>query len=373
MLLDLTYVACLGSLIWMIILLLPWQPWRTTERLEIQDKILDGDLSELTVLIPARNEADCIAKTMLSLNQQGRNLNIILIDDGSTDNTAAIAKDTSQQNLIVVSGKPLADGWTGKLWAMQQGSQYVKTRYVLLLDADIDLKPGFICSLFAKVKHKNYDLASVMVQLRMQSFWEKLLIPAFVYFFKLLYPFKLGNSPRSRIAVAAGGCILLKTAKLHEIGGFETLKSALIDDCTLAKLIKRAGGRTWMGLTRDATSHRAYATLQPIWDMVARTAFTQLYYSWSLLILCTALMLIMFCLPPVMLFMPINIDIKIWLVGGIGCMLFCYSPMLHYYRRHLIWNLFLPVIAILYLSMTWTSALRYVRGQRSLWKGRIYS
>ena len=205
----------------------------------------------------------------------------------------------------------------------------------------------------------------------MMNFIERLLMPAFIFFFKLLYPFGLANKPQSRIAAAAGGCILVETQALRSTGAFANLHNALIDDCTLAAHIKRAGLRTYIGLSHAARSHRGYHALQPIWEMVARTAFTQLKYSLSLLIVCTVLMTSMFWAAP---FAFLLSSVEAYTVSALAwmAMLFTYAPTLTYYHRSPLWGLALPAIGTLYLAMTWTSALRYWRGERARWKDRHY-
>jgi hopene-associated glycosyltransferase HpnB len=223
-----------------------------------------------------------------------------------------------------------------------------------------------------KLIDEKLALVSIMAQLRMESFWEKLLVPAFVYFFKLLYPFAVGNDPRSNLGVAAGGCILLRSDSLRMIGGFNAIRSAIIDDCSLARKIKDSGGRTWIGLSHSVRSHRAYTRLSNFWEMVERTAFTQLNYSSRLLLATTFLMLLAFWLPWAGLFSP-YLAVRIVSIFGVCAMTLSYLPMLRYYRRSILWAPMLPLISGLYLLMTWSSARRYWRGERSEWKGRVYA
>ena len=277
-------MAGLGSLIWVSILLLPWRPWSTRERLSVGSCDARADVSAVTVLIPARNEADTIARTIGSLNDQGGGLKIVLVDDQSTDGTGEIARQTSRQELEVVCGQALPEGWAGKLWALEQGRSRVQTPLILLLDADIQIGPGLIAALLKKMQTESYDLVSIMAHLRMRTFWENLLVPAFIYFFKLLYPFAIGNSKKNKFGVAAGGCILLRRDALEKIGGFGALRGALIDDCTLARKFKESGFSTWIGLSHDVVCYRGYSNLGSIWNMVARSAFTQLHYSTATLL-----------------------------------------------------------------------------------------
>jgi hopene-associated glycosyltransferase HpnB len=361
--------ALSGLCIWGIILLLPWRPWSTRETLDADADTIPGiDLSRITVLVPARNEADVIEQTLQGLASQGQGLKIILIDDQSTDQTSAIAFKTGTPDLNIVPGQTLPEGWSGKLWALEQGRKEIKTDLVLLLDADIRLLPGTLRALMQKLDRDQLDLVSLMAHLDMQGFWGKLLIPAFVFFFKLLYPFNLSNSPTSRVAAAAGGCILVKKSVLDRISAFTSLRNALIDDCALARRIKDNGGRTWIGLTHSAVSLRPYHDLKGIWDMVARSAFTQLRYSCVLLMLCTLLMAVAFLLPllTVLALEPVGI-------ATLVLMVLSYLPTLKYYGIQPLWGCLLPVTGVLYLGMTWSSACRHLYRKGTTWKGRRYN
>ena len=360
-----------GLLIWVAIFLLPWRPWSTRESFDNQEskKI---DVSDITVLIPARNEAETIRQTLAALKRQGKGLRVVLVDDQSTDKTTKLANDVKLENLLIVPGKPLAEGWSGKLWALEQGRSHIKTRFLLLLDADIELKSGVIPALINKAKENELKMVSLMAHLKMESQWEKLLMPAFIFFFKLLYPFHLSNKPDSKIAAAAGGCILLETQVLEELGGFSCIKDALIDDCSLAKQVKQKGYKTWTGLTHSAISTRSYDTLSSIWQMVARTAYTQLFYSPLLLLLCTLLMFAAFGLPLAALLQTQN---NIFFAGLciLTLQIICYLPTLRYYSLSPLYALSLPFIGILYLVMTWSSAYQYYFGKGACWKDRHYN
>ncbi|MDH3898627.1 MAG: glycosyltransferase [Deltaproteobacteria bacterium] len=368
----LTLFAITGAAIWLTILLLPWRPWSTNEVLDVSSPLPEVDLGDITVLIPARNEAETIKATLPALTAQGRGLNIILIDDQSSDGTGQVARKAVDENLLIIKGKSLPSGWTGKLWALEQGRSHIRTSFTLLLDADIEPLPGIIGELKRAMQERDVQLISLMAELRMHTFWEKLLMPAFIYFFKLLYPFRLSNTGTSRVAAAAGGCILLETRLLHEIGGFDSLRGELIDDCALARRIKTLGYKTWIGLTHSVRSIRPYEKLRTIWEMVARTAFTQLNYSGLLLALCTAIMVLSFVVPGLGLFLPSGMA-KFFSALGLAIMILCYLPTLKFYGLPGRWALALPLIGILYLAMTWTSAMRYWLGGGSHWKGRAYS
>ncbi len=343
------FLVVAASLGWVALLLAPWRPWGTGERLEAVGGSFENNLRDITVLIPARNETAVIERTLAALRSQGEGFLAILIDDQSSDGTVALAQSLLIPGLTILSGSPLPAGWTGKLWALEQGWRHVKSNFVLLLDADIELEQGVLPALRQKIEER--DLVS---------------------FFKLIYPFRLGNDPRSRVAVAAGGCILLRCTALQNIGGFEPLRMAIIDDCSLAKKIKETGGRTWTGLSRSVRSHRPYERLSDFWEMVARTAFTQLRYSVWLLLATTFLMFLGFWMPLIGLSL-LPASAKGFAVIGVMAMMISYLPTLRYYRRSVFWALALPLIGGFYLLMTWSSAFRFWQGKRSQWKGRVYA
>jgi hopene-associated glycosyltransferase HpnB len=354
------------------LILVPWRAWSTNENLEPGADRVEPDLSDVTVLIPARNEAAVIERTLAALKKQGSGLRVILVDDQSTDETAALALAALPTGLEVCKGSPLPSGWTGKLWALEQGWQNTRTDLVLLLDADIELETRMIPALRRKLIDEELDLVSIMAWLRMECFWEKLLAPAFIYFFKLLYPFSIGNKPSSSLGVAAGGCILVRSEVLRRTGAFLSLRGAIIDDCSLAGKVKESGGRTWIGLSHSVRSHRSYPRLSSFWEMVERTAFTQLRYSIWLLLVTTFLLVLVFWFPWSGIFSS-SVAIRSLALVGVCAMLCCYLPTLRYYRRSILWAPLLPLIGGLYLLMTWSSALLYWRGKRSEWKGRIYA
>ena len=363
--------TALSALLWLTVLVLPWRPWSTAERLDIRADDTPVDLSDITVLIPARDEASCIADTLRALQAQGNIARIVLVDDQSSDGTAEVARSIGLTNLQVLAGAPLPAGWSGKLWALEQASAQVETPYTLLLDADIELAPRALAALKTLMQNGELALASVMATLHMGNAWEKLLLPPFIYFFKLIYPFALSNRPRSPIAAAAGGCVLLRTDALRAIGGFSSLREAIIDDCTLAKRVKRQGGRTWLGLSREVRAIRPYATLANIWNMVARTAYTQLRYSKALLAVCTLMLGLSFIAPVAGLLCGDSATIAAALVALVA-MSWSYRPTIKFYGLHPLWVASLSFAACLFLAMTWTSAWRYWNGERSRWKNRSY-
>jgi hopanoid biosynthesis associated membrane protein HpnM len=240
------------------------------------------------------------------------------------------------------------------------------------MDADIELKPGIVGCLREYMRRHEVAFISLMAAPMMSNFWEKLLMPAFVYFFKLLYPFYLSNSGKSKVAAAAGGCILMQSRLLDEIGGFAAIKDELIDDCSLARRIKSKGHKTWIGLTHSACSIRPYLQLRQIWNMVTRTAFTQLRYSIGLLLTCTVLMVFAFVMPVAGLFFTASTAQYLALAACMA-MAVSYLPTLKFYGRSPVWVASLPLVGMLYLAMTWNSALRYFRGERAHWKDRSYN
>jgi hopene-associated glycosyltransferase HpnB len=361
--------AC-SALIWLIILLLPWMPWRNTEVLVIKETEEYPDLSDVTVVIPARNETEVIRATLDALTRQGKGLRVILVDDRSEDDTAEVAKGVKDLDLTILRGAELPQGWSGKIWALRQGVAQVSTRLTLLLDADIELGENVIYSLKGKMIEDERQFVSIMASLRMHTGWEKLLMPAFIYFFKMLYPFRLTNSKYKSFASAAGGCVLLETKLFREIGGLEMIKGAVIDDCALAKEVKKAGFRIWIGQSQVVRSMRAYKSLGVIWNMIARSAYSQLNYSLSLLILVTIVLLIMFWAPLMGVLIPAA-RIRLLGISALLMMTITYLPTIRYYRLGLGWSLLLPLAGTLYLGMTWSSALRYWRGEKTRWKGRV--
>ncbi len=342
--------------------------WRIREVLDANDT---GNVrcDEVTALIPARNEADVLSDCLRAVVPQvGRT---VVIDDESTDTTAVAA---ARPGVELVRGASSPPGWSGKLWALQQGLERVETRWVLLLDADIGIALGLVATMRDRAVASDTGLLSLMARLPMTSPVERWLIPPFVYFFRLVYPFRHANAPGSGFAAAAGGCVLVRREALQRAGAFASLRDAIIDDCTLAQRVKDAGFATWIGLTHSAVGLRGYDGPGAIWRMVARTAFTQLRYSPWLLLVCTLLLALMFWAPTVVLAAGgAGWGIAQWLsLGAVGLMFASFVPLLRFYRLSPVWALTLPFAATAYMAMTWGSALSYWRGIRSHWKGRTY-
>jgi hopene-associated glycosyltransferase HpnB len=368
--------SAVALLAWLGVLLAPHRPHRVGERLDADPTAAD-DLTAVAVLIPARDEATEIGRTLAALALQGRGLEVVVVDDQSSDDTRGAAERAAAPGLAlrVVDGRPLPEGWAGKLWALEQGLAVVDRPHVLLLDADIELAPRTVPALLAKLRERDATLVSLLAELRCEAFFERLLSPAFVFFFKLLYPFAWSNDAAKRTAAAAGGCMLVRADALRQIGGFAAVRGALIDDCTLAAALKRHRPPIWLGLTHSVRSLRAYATLGDFWRMVERSAFTQLRYSVWLLLLATVLMLVTLLAPVAGVLVGAAAgDLRVALVScaawlSLGA---AYRPVVAFYRLPAAWTLTLPFAAALFLAMTWTSAIGYWRGRRARWKARDY-
>jgi len=369
----------LTLVIWVYLVLARGGFWRITPA----DPALDVKASavNIAVIIPARNEADVVGRAIRSLLQQSghHQIHIFLVDDASTDGTAQAARaaaiaEGQAQNLTVVSGSPLPPGWSGKLWAMQQGiEQTAKTApdFFLFTDADIEHAPDSIATLVSIAQAGPYDMASFMVKLHCQSVAEKLLIPAFVYFFFKLYPPAWIANPRRSEAGAAGGCILIRPAALEKAGGIAAIRQEVIDDCSLAARVKRNGGRLWLGASATTRSIRPYQGFSGIGRMISRSAFNQLRHSNLLLLLSILGMAATYLLPLALVFAahsiaPAALGGAAWLL-----MVLSYFPVLRLYRLNPSWALALPVAAVFYVGATFHSAWKYWMGEGGEWKGRI--
>jgi len=324
----------------------------------------------VAIVIPARDEAATIQACIAACAEQDYpgEFQIYLVNDHSTDGTAELAREASPA-VHIVHAAPLPGGWTGKLWAVHCGLQQARSfqpDYVLLTDADIIHSRETLTGLVARAERKNLDIASYMVHLRCESFAEKALIPAFVYFFFQLYPPRWIEDPHSSTAGAAGGCILIRNSALQRIGGIASIKGELIDDCALALRVKQSGGNIWLGITSASASIREYNTFAEIRRMISRTAFTQLNYSVWLLAM-TVLGLVVTYIVPLLLVAAGDIPAT----AAFALMATSYVPMLSFYRRSPLWAVALPLIAIFYTAATIDSALRHWRGAGGEWKGRF--
>jgi hopene-associated glycosyltransferase HpnB len=370
-------VASIALAIWLYLLLARGAFWRCTER----DDWAPAEppaWPPVAAVVPARNEADCIGDSIGSLLAQNYRglLTVILVDDDSYDGTAEIARRVANgdERLRVVRSRSLPAGWTGKLWAVKQGIDAAAALpqapdYVLLTDADIVHASDSVSRLVAHAERNRLVLTSLMVKLHCESFAERATIPAFVFFFQMLYPFSCVNKRRSTVAAAAGGCMLVRSDIVRKAGGIEVVRAALIDDCALAKVLK-AHGPIWLGLTERVRSIRRYPALADIRRMVARSAYAQLRYSPLVLLATVAGMALTYLVPPLMAIFGSGAARMIG-AGTWGLMFIAFQPTLRFYRLSPLWGLALPAIALQYLLFTLDSAYQYVRGQGGSWKGRM--
>jgi hopene-associated glycosyltransferase HpnB len=335
--------------------------------------------ARVVAIIPARDEADLIGDTVRSLLQQINvvPLQLIVVDDASTDGTAEAATGAASvinasERLLVVRGAALPTGWSGKLWAMSQGVKAaapLQADYLLFTDADIHHEPDALATMVARAESDQLDLLSYMVELRAQTLAEKLLVPAFVFFFFMLYPPKWIASSRARTAGAAGGCMLMRPRALATMGGLEAIRSALIDDCALARAAKSAGAHIWLGLTRRARSTRPYGSFGAVGRMISRTAFNQLRHSYLLLGATLAGLCLTYLVPPILL---LSLDPRSIALGVSGWLLMslAYWPIVRFYRLPAAWVLTLPAVAVFYAAATAHSAVQYGLHRGGQWKGR---
>jgi hopene-associated glycosyltransferase HpnB len=334
----------------------------------------------VVAVVPARNEAGVIADAIRSLLQQdfAGAIHVILVDDGSTDGTGTVAAEAAASigaaaRLSVIRGAPLASEWSGKVWAMSQGvnaAAGLAPDYLLFTDADIHHDPTNVAALVTLAEAQHRDLVSYMVRLHVASLAEKLLIPAFVFFFLKLYPPAWIASGAARSAGAAGGCILITPAALERAGGLRTIRSQIIDDCALARAVKGSGGSIWLGLTRSAHSTRPYGSAADIGRMISRTAFNQLQHSYALLAATIIALFFTYLLPPLLLLSghapAIALGAAAWVLMAVA-----YVPLLAFYDLSPLWGLCLPAVALFYAGATVHSALQYRRGRGGQWKGRV--
>lgn len=371
-------IALLSLAIWLVLLFGRGVFWRAT-----LDPLPAPPASwpEIIAVVPARDEAAVVGDAVASLLRQDYPgaFRVVLVDDHSTDGTGEQAKIAARavgqgDRLTVLGARDLPPGWSGKLWALAEGVRQERDMgstpaFYLFTDADIVHHPTNLRELVSRIEAEKLDMASLMVLLRCHSFAERMLIPAFVFFFAMLYPFRWSNDRRKSIAAAAGGCILIRRTAYERAGGYEAIRNELIDDCALAREVKK-GGPIWLGLTQQTRSLRAYPRVGDIWRMVARTAYTQLQYS-PLLLAGTVLgMAVTYVAPPVLAVFGWGLAA---LVAGIAwvAMAVAFLPMLRFYGRSWVWAPLLPVIAGVYLLATVDSARRHWRGKGGEWKGRV--
>lgn len=387
--------SALAAIAWIYLLAGHGGYWRTDQRLPALGAS-PASWPSVTAVVPARNEAAVLPLTLPTLLGQDYpgQLEVVLVDDESSDGTAEVAASLSQQArrgsapdraVRVVRGVPGPPGWAGKVWAMEQGFRAAAdAEYVLCTDADIAYAPGVVVALVRAARAGDRVLVSQMALLCTDTFWERLLMPAFVYFFAMLYPFRRVNKTGSRTAAAAGGCMLVRREALAAAGGLERIRAARIDDVALGQLLKRApaAGRCWLGLTTQVTSRRPYSGLSEVWDMVARSAYTQLRYSRAALAGTVLGLAWLYLLPVAATLAGLVIAIGrtgpaapgIWLfavgLAGWTIMSVTYLPTLRLNRLSALRAPGLPLIAVLYAAMTVSSAWRHQTGRGGEWKGR---
>jgi hopene-associated glycosyltransferase HpnB len=384
-------LAGFSLLAWLVLLGARGGFWLTRERLDDPPAPRAGLWPAVAAVVPARNEAAFIGESLASLLDQDYpgELSIVLVDDGSSDGTARVAAETAAARsaagrLAIVRGEPLPTGWVGKVWAMAQGVEAARTAapaadLLWFTDADILHDPQNLRRLVAKAETEGRDLVSLMVLLRCVTVWERLLIPPFVFFFRKLYPFAWVNDPHRGTAAAAGGCVLLRRSVLEGTGGLHRIRDTLIDDCALARLVKREGGEgrpssLWLGLTRWARSLRGYDDLRGIWAMVARSAYAQLGHSPIMLGATVLGMGLIYLVPAlVALTIPLHGNGTAALLAALAWALMAgaIAPTLRLYGQPLVLAILLPAAAFLYVLMTLDSARAHRLGRGGAWKGRV--
>ncbi|NUT26501.1 MAG: glycosyltransferase [Streptomyces sp.] len=373
-----------GSLAaWLWLLLCQGLFWRTDVRLPRRTE--PDAWPSVCVVVPARDEAAVLPASLPSLLAQEYpgHAEVFLIDDGSSDGTGDLARELARRHgglpLTVDSpGEPPAD-WTGKLWAVRHGIGLARARepeYLLLTDADIAHAPDSLRELVAAARTGDFDVVSLMARLRVESLWERLVVPAFVYFFAQLYPFRRIGRKGARTAAAAGGCVLLRAEAAERAGIPDAIRHAVIDDVALARAVKGGGGHIWLGLAERVDSVRPYPRLGDLWRMVSRSAYAQLRHNPLVLAGTVAGLALVYLVPPVAVVVgAVGGDTATAALGGAAWLVMAgtYLPMLRYYRQPPWLAPLLPFTAFLYLLMTVDSAVQHYRGRGAAWKGRTYT
>ena len=373
-------LALLSLIVWFVLAFLWGSFWRVWDAdADHTDTPPPKDWPRVAAVIPARNEAASIAAVVAAMAEQDYpgEFSVIVVDDHSDDGTRDLARTAAMRSgagdrVRIISAPALASGWTGKLWALNSGVAAAASslpQFLWFTDADVVHARDALRRLVARAEREAVDLASLMVLLKSSTFAERLLIPPFLYFFLMLYPPDWTADPRSTTAGAAGGSILIRYAALERVGGVAIIRSEIIDDCSLARVVKRSGGKIWMGLTRRSASLRSYTGFSEIRDMIARTAFTQLGYS-ALRLVGTIFGLALAFLVPI--FFTFASQARIWLPALLAWCLMTASflPTVTFYRLSPLWAPFLPVSALFYSYGTALSAVRYWLGRGGQWKGR---
>ncbi|HVZ07362.1 glycosyltransferase [Rhodopila sp.] len=365
-----TLLAVMSLAIWVYLLLGHGRFWQSGPDLPHRHP---ATAPSVAVVVPARDEAPVIRESLHSLLAQdyAGPFHVILVDDGSSDGTGDIARALGDPRLTVLTGAARPARWSGKLWAVHQGIEAAGAADLLLLtDADIVHDPSHLASLLAQAESGGLDMVSEMVRLACDSWAERALVPAFVFFFQLLYPFTWVNKPSCRTAAAAGGTILVRRQALERVGGIAGVRGALIDDVALAKAIKRVGP-IWLGHATQARSVRPYPGMGDIWRMITRTAYVQLRYSPLLLVATVLGMLVTWIVPPVVAMAGHGLG---RLCGGLAWAMLAlsYLPTLTRYQRSWLWAPFLPLVAAFYTAATVAAAINHHTGRGVAWKSRTY-
>jgi len=360
-------IAYLALAAWVYLIFAHGRFWRSGPELP---RVIPAEIPAVDIIVPARDEAQTIAPVIASLLAQDYRgqYRVILVDDNSTDGTAALAGMAENLTVISLNSKP--PGWSGKLWALSRGVAEGCAPVMLFTDADILHDPGHLSALVAEMLRSRADMVSEMVRLNCSSLAERALVPAFVYFFQLLYPFQRVNDPASSVAAAAGGTVLIRREALQRSGGIDSVKDALIDDVALAKSVKKCG-RIFLGHSALAASIRPYPHFADIWQMISRTAFTQLRHSTMLLILSLLGLTLIWLVPPAAALAGRG-DVAVCGLIAWGLATVSYLPTLARYGRNSLWAPVLPLIALFYMAATLGSALDYWRGRGARWKNRAY-
>ncbi len=367
-------LAVLSLAAWVYLIGFHGQFWRSSPELAAAAA---SAAAKVVVIVPARDEAAHIQSSIGSLLAQDYpgEFSVLLVDDGSTDGTAALAAALGGgPRFEIIAGQMLPPDWSGKLWAIHQGLAHpnaLSADYILLTDADIEHAPGHLSSLVAMAESNHLDLVSEMVLLHCRTLAERALVPAFVFFFQMLYPFAWAADPGRHLGAAAGGTILVARMALDRIDGVSSIRSQLIDDCALASAVKSSGGRIWLGHSTQARSIRVYRSWREIWNMIARTAYVQLGCSPILLVGCLAGMGLLYAAPPLFAIFAHGVARLLgWLAWA--ALALAFQPTLRRYRLTPLWGAALPLIALFYLGATLASAARHHAGRGGGWKNRTY-
>ena len=391
----LIYISYISLVSWLYISLIHGRSFSSDEGLFWKNEIIFEEklnfnkplvfTDSICVMIPARNEEKTILKTLNSIkNQNYENLQVLVIDDNSSDKTREIVNKFKKgyKNLKLLKGKQLPPGWVGKTWALKQAVDQANKKffnYYLFVDSDITFSKNLLKKVIYFSKSENFLMVSLMAKLNCNSFWEKMLIPSFIFFFQKLYPFNYVNDKKKNLAAAAGGFIFCKASEFKKENLYNKIRNKVIDDCNIAKLLKK-NGAIWLGLTNEIKSGRSYRNLKSIWNMVSRTAFEQLNHSLILLFICILGLTIVYLSPLaimviILLFFQLDLQqLHLVVVNFISftLMIRIILPTLNFYGVNKHFALAIPITAILYICMAITSAVNYTLFFGNTWKGRKY-